>query len=172
MNELEKPDFTFDLGKMTHGELRQAITTIEVEPPTPQTDSSAEEQVFPLVRLTGLHGQDATCMRWANWVRVHAVGDLGDFAFASFAGMDVRLEGNVGDGGCEGMRRGVVKITGNAGCGLGAAMIGGTVAVYGSAGAGWARRCGVAASLFGAMSAMTPAPVRWREPLSSVGMRG
>ncbi len=135
MNELEKPDFTFDLSEMSHAELRQAITAIDVEPPTAQSDSSAAEEIFPLVRLSGLKRQDAACMRWANWIRVHAVGDLGDFAFASFAGMDVHLEGNVGDGVCEGMHRGVVRITGNAGCGLGAAMIGGTLAVYGSAGA-------------------------------------
>ncbi|TWU16751.1 tributyrin esterase [Allorhodopirellula heiligendammensis] len=134
MNEFEKPDFTFDLTKLTSGELRQAIAAIDVDPPHAMSDSSAAEEVFPLVRLTGLQRQDAACMRWANWVRVHAVGDLGDFAFASFAGIDVRLEGSAGDGVCEGMRRGVVRITGSTGCGLGAAMIGGTLAVYGSAG--------------------------------------
>lgn len=134
MNELEKPDFTFDLSQLSHAELRRSIASIDVAPPAAMSDSSAAEEVFPLVRLTGLQKQDAACMRWTNWVRVHAVGDLGDFAFASFAGMDVHLEGNVGDGVCEGMRRGVVRITGNAGCGLGAAMIGGTLAVYGSAG--------------------------------------
>ncbi|TWT67073.1 tributyrin esterase [Allorhodopirellula solitaria] len=135
MNVDEKPDYTFDFSKMSPIEMRQAISAINVDPPTAKSDSSAEEELFPLVRLTGLDGQNAACMRWANWVRVHGVGNLGDFAFAGFAGMDAQIDGDVGDGACEGMRRGVVRITGNAGCGFGAAMIGGTLAVYGSAGA-------------------------------------
>lgn len=135
MNTPERPDYTFDLHKLSAAEVRTAVESIAVSATRETTDSSAGDEVFPLVKLIGLTGQHSACMRWSNSIRVHAVGDLGDFAFASFAGVDVHLEGSAGDGVCEGMRRGVVRITGSVGCGLGAAMKGGTLAVYGSAGA-------------------------------------
>jgi glutamate synthase domain-containing protein 3 len=134
MSENEKPDYIFDLRTMSHTELRAAVAAIEVPDLSTHTDSAAGEEIFPLAELIGLSGQHAVGMRWSKSLRVHAIGHLGDFAFASFSGVDLHLEGNVGDGACEGMSRGVVRITGKAGCGLGAAMTGGTLAVYGSAG--------------------------------------
>jgi len=135
MNEIEKPDHRFDLQKLSLAQLRESIESIDVDPAADLIDSSAGDDLFPLVELLGLQGQHSVGMRLTNSVRIHSVGDLGDFAFAHFAGIDVHLEGSAGDGACEGMRRGVVRITGRAGCGLGAAMTGGTLAVYGSAGA-------------------------------------
>lgn len=128
------PDAIFDLTELgASGKLRDAINQVPL--PDPDDSSPQQDLAVPLVELTGLKGQDNACMRLTHGVRIHATGDLGDFAFACCDGPETHLEGNVGDGACEGIAGGVIRITGNAGCGLGAAMRGGTLAVYGSAGA-------------------------------------
>ncbi|KLU05375.1 Glutamate synthase [NADPH] putative GlxC chain [Rhodopirellula islandica] len=124
--EPHQPDHSWDISNLSDAELRSAMQSIPC-----QTDPEAPA---PLVELTGLHGQHSAMMRCETPLRFQAAGDLGDYAFAFCRDADVRLDGNVGHGAGDGMRRGVVLITGNAGCGLGSAMTGGTLAVYGSAG--------------------------------------